>query len=145
LQKHCEKAHCIFCNADTHTSWDRNCPEFLRKSKIFEEKHPENNLIYFPIDENWTLTTRPNRIPMENRFPLCYAVNSLPTTSRKPPVKGKRPIPTKPMAAKNIHVKSNTPSNITSAARKPKVSKEKPNMRKANPKMRMSTMNALTT
>ena len=99
LCKNPQKKHCVSCNTDTHTSWDRNCPEFIRKCKIYNEKHPENNLVYFPTDEEWTLTTRPDRIPLEERFPQRFAVNSIPITTRKPSAKGKKPIPAKPIPA----------------------------------------------
>jgi len=67
--KNLEKKHCASCNTDIYTSWDRNCSEFIRRSKIFDEKHPENNMVYFPTNEDWTLTTRPDRIPLEECFP----------------------------------------------------------------------------
>ncbi|KAI0266288.1 hypothetical protein BGY98DRAFT_926574, partial [Russula aff. rugulosa BPL654] len=27
--KNSEKKHCVSCKSDTHTSWDRNCSEFI--------------------------------------------------------------------------------------------------------------------
>ena len=61
-----------------HASWDRSCPEFQRKIAQFDEIHPENVLTYFPTNESWTLTARPERVPMEDRFPSRYTVGSLP-------------------------------------------------------------------
>jgi hypothetical protein len=66
---------------------------------VHNEKYPENKLQFFPTDEEWTLTTRPDKIPLENRFPQCYAVNSLQTTTtskcpqqrRQPTNKQKQP------------------------------------------------------
>lgn len=101
LCKNTNKKHCVSCNTDTHASWDRNCPEFIRRCKIFDERHPENNMVYFPTDEGWTLTTRPDRIPLDERFPQRFAVNSLPTTSKRPPAKGKKTASTKPITRKN--------------------------------------------
>jgi hypothetical protein len=95
-----DKRHCVSCNVDTHASWDRACPEFLRRSKLYDEKHPENNTVYFPTEEDWTLTTRPSRIPVEERFPQRYAVNSLPVTNKRAAVKGKKTINAKPTMAK---------------------------------------------
>lgn len=96
-----DKKHCVSCNTDTHTSWDRNCPEFIRRGKNFDHLHPENTMVYFPTDERWTLTTRPDRIPLEERFPQRFAVNSLPLASKRPPARGKKAAPTKPITRKN--------------------------------------------
>jgi hypothetical protein len=90
-----EKRHCASCNTDTHASWDRNCPEFIKRGKTFDENHPENHMVYFPTDEGWTLTTRPDRIPLEERFPQRFAVNSLPITNKRAPANNKRPAPTR--------------------------------------------------
>ena len=95
-----DKRHCVSCNVDTHMSWDRACPEFLHRSKLYDEKHPENNTVYFPTDEDWMLTTRPNRIPVEEHFLQHYAVNSLPITNKRMATKGKKATNTKSMLAK---------------------------------------------
>jgi hypothetical protein len=73
------KRYCASCRNDTHPSWDRACPEFIRRCELSNKRYPENNLPFFPTDEDWTLTTRPDIIPLENRFPQRYAVNSIPT------------------------------------------------------------------
>ena len=79
------KMHCMSCNDDTHTSWNRNCLEFLRRCAITNEHNPENGMLYFPTELDWTLTTRPERIPLDERFPKKYAVNSLPFAANKHP------------------------------------------------------------
>jgi hypothetical protein len=79
------KKHCVSCNDNTHTSWDRNCPEFIRRCAITNERNPENGMPYFPTAHDWTLTTRPERIPLDERFPKKYAVNSLPFAANKHP------------------------------------------------------------
>ena len=84
------KWYCISCRADTHASWDRNCPEFLRKCDEYSTFHPENNLMYFPTDKEWTTKTRPTRIPLEDKFPAHYTVGSLP-----PPNQKERQLPTR--------------------------------------------------
>ena len=89
------KRFCVACKATDHASWDRMCPEFQRKSAHFDEMHPENALTYFPTDENWTLTARPDRIPLEERFPSRYAVGSLP-----PPSNTRRQLPTREIERK---------------------------------------------
>jgi hypothetical protein len=103
--KNLDKKHCVSCNLDSHPSWDRNCLEFIRRCKIFDEKHPENNMVYFPTDEDWTLTTRPDRIPTKERFPQWFTVNSLPITNRKLHAKTKKPVPTKQAIFKDVQGK----------------------------------------
>jgi len=31
------KLHCVSCKSDMHASWDRNCPEFIRRCGILQE------------------------------------------------------------------------------------------------------------
>jgi hypothetical protein len=79
--KDCNNPHrrfCTSCRADTHASWDRGCPESIRRRELYNNRYPENNLPFFPTDEDWMLTTRPDKIPLENRFPQHFAVNSIP-------------------------------------------------------------------
>jgi hypothetical protein len=90
-----QKRHCTSCKASTHAAWDRNCPEFIRRCALYDEKFPENKLPFFPTDDNWTLTTRPDRVPSDSRFPKRYAVNSLPTRADAPNVHQKDQNPTK--------------------------------------------------
>lgn len=86
------KLHCISCKADMHASWDRNCPEFIRRCAILQERNPQNAMPYYPTDHDWTLTERPSRISLEERFPVKYAANkikaagdkSTATTQRQP-------------------------------------------------------------
>jgi hypothetical protein len=84
------KLYCVSCGNSSHPSWDRKCPEFARRCAIFDERNPENAMPYFPTGEDWTLAVRPNRIPVPERFPAKYAVNSLPLRGRSPPQAGKR-------------------------------------------------------
>ena len=79
--KDCSNPHlryCISCKDSMHASWDRGCLEFTRCCEAYNNRYPENNLPFFPTDEEWTLTTRPDKIPLEDRFPQQYAVNSIP-------------------------------------------------------------------
>ena len=78
------KVHCVSCKEDSHPSRDRRCPEFLRRCAIFDERNPENTMPYFPTGEDWTLAVRPDRVPILERFPTRYAVNSLPTKDNTP-------------------------------------------------------------
>ena len=72
------KTFCVACVDDSHTSWSRNCPEFLRRCIIYNKKNPENAMLYYPTAHDWSLMVRPSSIPMWDRFPAKYAVNSLP-------------------------------------------------------------------
>jgi hypothetical protein len=37
----------------------------------------------FPIKQDWSLLTRPHKIPLADKFPAKFAVNSLPYTDNK--------------------------------------------------------------
>jgi hypothetical protein len=90
------KRYCVSCRSDTHASWDRKCPEFIRKCDEYSGFHPENNLVYFPTDEDWTVTTRPYKVPFEDKFPARFNVCSLPLPNQKA-----RLPPTRPIGKKN--------------------------------------------
>ena len=100
------KRYCVACKATDHASWDRSCPEFQRKIAQFDEIHPENALTYFPTEESWTLTARPERVPLGERFPSRFAVGSLP-----PPSHAKRAPPTREIARKQKHKRRNVDNN----------------------------------
>jgi hypothetical protein len=72
------KRYCVSCNANSHASWDRDCPVAEQRRAWYNEKHPDNLLKYFPTDDIWTQEVRPERIPIPERFPARYAVASLP-------------------------------------------------------------------
>jgi len=71
------KVYCASYNDNMHTSWNRKCPKFSRCSTIMDERNPGNSMLYFLTDQDWTLETRPARIPTDERFPAKYTVNSL--------------------------------------------------------------------
>jgi hypothetical protein len=50
---------CISCNADDHTSWDRNCPTFLRKCEEQNMQNQENVMPFFPSKEEWSWSLNP--------------------------------------------------------------------------------------
>ena len=85
------KVFCVSCGVDTHPSQDRNCPELIRRGAIYDERNPENAMPYFPSDQDWTMVVRPDRIPLEERFPAKYAVNSLPLAGNRYPATAPRP------------------------------------------------------
>ena len=88
------KTYCISCKDHLHASWDRGCPEFIRRRATCDERNPENEMPFFPTEQDWTLTTRPIRIPLDERFPQRFAVNSLPHTGSK--AHGGTPNPPRP-------------------------------------------------
>ena len=97
-----DKRYCVSCKANTHASWDRSCPEFLRKCDEYSKFHPENSLVYFPTDEDWTRTARPERIPFKDKFPTHFSMGSLP-----PPSRTMRQPPTRPIDKKNKRPNNN--------------------------------------
>ena len=78
-----EKLHCVSCGDNSHASWDRACPEFTKHCAILDERNLLNSMPFFPTEQDWTLVSRPSRIPLENRFPAAYAVNSIAGTAPK--------------------------------------------------------------
>lgn len=78
-----DKLYCVSCHDNTHASWDRLCPEFRRRCVLYDERYPENKMVYFPTDQDWTMSTKPARVPLEERFPAHFAVNSLPTAASR--------------------------------------------------------------
>lgn len=42
-------------------------------------------MVYFPTEQDWMLTTRPDRISLEERFPKHLVVINLPASNRKDP------------------------------------------------------------
>jgi hypothetical protein len=74
------KVYCVSCKTDQHASRDRACPEFIRRCTQFDERHPDNAMQYYPTDQDWTYALAPSasRVPLGERFPQKFAVNSLP-------------------------------------------------------------------
>jgi hypothetical protein len=53
------KKKCISCDTDDHTSWDRNCPTFLRKCEEQNQRNQENVMPFFPSTEDWSWALNP--------------------------------------------------------------------------------------
>jgi hypothetical protein len=64
--------------------------EFQRRCAQFDKKYPENNLLYFPTEEEWTLTPRPNRLQLAEKFPANYAVSAYPQPGQNEWIPGNR-------------------------------------------------------
>ncbi len=45
---------CASCKVDTHASWSRACPVFLKKSEECNRRFPENALTFIPSSDPWT-------------------------------------------------------------------------------------------
>lgn len=73
-----DRLHCVSCNSDTHPSWDRECPEFIRRRMQYDDNYPENGLTYFPTGEEWTLTPQPDKLSHSEKFPPMFKVTTLP-------------------------------------------------------------------
>ena len=71
------KLWCISCQANNHASWDRNCPGFKRRCYMMDKQNPENSMLYFPMEQDWSQTLWSSRIPSGKCFPSNSAVNSL--------------------------------------------------------------------
>ena len=85
------KIYCVSCGDKSHPSWDRTCPEFNRRCAIQDKRNLENAMPFFPTEHDWTLTVRPHRIPLDERFPGKYLVNSLPTSGSRWPGRDAHP------------------------------------------------------
>lgn len=42
------------------------------------ENHPENALMYFPTEEEWTHYVRPGKLSIEDKFPEKFTVANIP-------------------------------------------------------------------
>ena len=74
--------YCTSCKAHDHTSWDRNCPTFLRKIDELNARDPANDIPFFPAKETWTWSQ--SYPPQGRRVPLVDAqVNYAQTGSQK--------------------------------------------------------------
>ena len=78
-----DKTYCSSCKDHSHTSWDRGCPEAIHRQATCDKRNPENEMPFFPTEQDWMLTMKPIRIPLDERFPQRFAVNSLPNLGSK--------------------------------------------------------------
>ena len=49
---------CVSCKTSDHASWSRDCPMFATKTDEYNNRYPENDLLFIPSDEPWTWCTR---------------------------------------------------------------------------------------
>lgn len=83
LCQNSNKLYCVVCTDSTHASWHRACPEFLRWCKSINDTNLANNMLFFPAEQDWTLSIRSTRILLNEHFPTSYRVNSLPIDGRR--------------------------------------------------------------
>lgn len=60
----CQNQHtkwCVSCSSNSHSSNDRECPTFLRRCDAYDKRYPENQLPFFPTEEEWTWAPEPQR------------------------------------------------------------------------------------
>jgi hypothetical protein len=91
---------CVSCQSNSHASWSRECPTFLRRVRDFNERNPENLLPFFPTADPWTWSTGDTNPPAHtNSYSSQNAanrpVNAKTNTgkARAPPGKGDTYIP----------------------------------------------------
>ena len=70
---HPRSKRCVSCKTNSHASWSRECPVFLRKMKELSERHPENLMPFFPTNDPWTWSTEIN-----NTKPSIASTNPAP-------------------------------------------------------------------
>ncbi len=116
-----DKLHCVSCGNNSHASWDRTCPEFTKRCAIMDERNPLNSMPFYPTEQDWTLVSRPIRIPLEERFPAAYAVNSLPYSTAKPPG---GPPQRRAAAIRAAKVPRDNPNNIPLPSKNDRTQKE---------------------
>ena len=95
------KLYCVSCADSSHASWDGSCPEFIRRCENINERNPVNSMPFFPAEQDWTLSVRPDRIPLDEQFPTTFAVNSLPPRGRK--LQGVPPKPNRNQGGSNAN------------------------------------------
>jgi len=86
-----------------------------------DERNPLNSMPFFPTEQDWTLVSRPIRIPLEERFPAAYAVNSLPYSTAKPPG---GPPQRRAAAIRAAKVPRDNPNNIPLPSKNDRTQKE---------------------
>lgn len=73
---------CVSCKSQSHTSWSRKCPEFIRRCKTLDEQYPENKLPFFPTSSSWLPSTTP---PRPSNTPPSRSVSPRNAKSSSPP------------------------------------------------------------
>ncbi|KAF8153888.1 hypothetical protein B0H34DRAFT_784004 [Crassisporium funariophilum] len=76
-----DKFYCVSCDTDSHASWARQCPSFLRRCRIYDEKNPDNTLPFFPGPQPWTWSQEAPPQP-----PLPIPTQRHPTPDKRPPI-----------------------------------------------------------
>lgn len=69
--------YCITCNSQDHVSWDRNCPEFIRRCKEMDQRYSENAMPFFVTKEPWTQVSLLLKPPKTTQCPLDRDKNKL--------------------------------------------------------------------
>lgn len=107
---------CVNCKSSSHTSWGRNCPEFIRRSDLLNEKYPENRMPYFPTELAWTHAIQPPP-PPKPYSPSLSPPSSTPSPARRSKLVNANlrqttiPYPTQPKSAPTRTIPTSTCSS----------------------------------
>ncbi|KAG2758110.1 hypothetical protein P692DRAFT_20842749 [Suillus brevipes Sb2] len=64
-----DKQYCIACETTDHLSRDRDCPTFIKRCESLDKRYPDNQLPYFPTNDEWTQATAPPKPPPYQKPP----------------------------------------------------------------------------
>jgi hypothetical protein len=64
-----DKQYCTACETTDHSSRDRDCPTFIKRCKSLDKRYPDNQLPYFPMNDEWTQATAPPKPPPYQKLP----------------------------------------------------------------------------
>ena len=75
--------YCMNCRSPSHSSSDKECPEYKTQLEALNARTPENSMLYFPTEELWTQVSLPpkptgpiihSQPPVEGTPQQCPAV-----------------------------------------------------------------------
>ncbi|KAF5331424.1 hypothetical protein D9611_011885 [Ephemerocybe angulata] len=78
-----QKRACISCKGGNHASWDRRCPEFLRRCHDFDQRHPENTMPYHPTEDAWTWMREPTQGGQTSTYGASPPITYRPTNQTR--------------------------------------------------------------
>ena len=85
------KLRCVSCKSDTHASWSRECPTFLRKAEDYNERNPDNLFPFYHTSDSWTWTGSDTNLKHKQPKVGSQAKSGLEATQQGAKGKGKEP------------------------------------------------------
>ena len=86
---HLHKTRCESCKSDDHASWSRDCLTLLRRVEDFNDRNPENILLFFPTADPWSWSignVNPSQpSPRHNTHKKATTKKRQQAMSKKPP------------------------------------------------------------